>query len=71
MDQLDSLCIISQVKLHPCLYDFNHEDYKNIQERKNSWLEVTKAVVGEQWHTMDEHAKSDFGQYLLYFLSLA
>lgn len=64
MDPLDSSCIISQVKQHPCLYDFNHEDYKNKLSRKTSWLQITKAVIGEQWDTLDEHAKSDFGQYL-------
>lgn len=47
--------LISKVKEHPNLYDFNHKDYKDTRKCIQTWLEIAFDLgLAEKWNVCRE-----------------
>lgn len=59
MDQ-DSEIIIMEVEKFPCIYDIRHKVYKNKELKRDCWIGVSTAVVGEEKTNTAQSATTAF-----------
>lgn len=57
MEYLDSESIIDEVQKYPYIYDPNHESYKNMNLKRQTWFSITETILEDKWGYMDDNIR--------------
>lgn len=66
MEYLDSESIIDEVQKYPYIYDPNHESYKNMNLKRQTWFSITETILEDKWGYMDDNIRRRMGKYYYY-----